>query len=147
MYSKALIRALLLAACVQYGHASLASSACNILLHVSGQRLHCPHMLSTQLLSRGSTPDLGAAPSKGASTLPGPNTLPPPRLVQPVGRKAAEQLEAARGLIARLLPHHVDAFLLRLGLHCHGRHAACFEVVVDGSKVVISGTSGTDSWQ
>ena len=146
MYTQAVLRALLLVACVQYGRASLASSACTFLLHVSGQRLHCPDMTSLHLLvrSRGKALKVNAALSMGASMLPGPNTLPPPRLVQPVGSKAAEQLGAARGLIARLLPHHVDAFLLRLGLQCHASHEACFEVTVDGSKVVISGTAGAD---
>lgn len=146
MYAHALLRGLLLVACVRYGRASWASNACTFLSQVSGQRLHCPDMRSIQsfISGRGKALEMDAAPSIGASMLPGPNTLPPPRLVHPIGNKAAEQLGAARGLIARLLPHHVDAFLLRLGLQCLGSHAACFEVAVDGSKVVISGTTGTD---
>ena len=144
MHTQAVLRALLLVACVQIGHASLASSACNLLLQVSGQRLRCPDIVLKQLLTSSRGKALDAASSIGASMLPGPGTLPPPRLVQPVGSKAAEQLGAARGLIARLLPHHVDAFLLRLGLQCHGSHAACFEVSVDGRKVVLSGTTGAD---
>ena len=148
MYAQALFRGLLLHTgllLVQYGYASWASNACTFLSQVIGQRLRCPNGSSLQLLnlSRGKALEVGAAPGIGALKLPGPNTLPPPRLVQPVGDKAAEQRGAARGLIARLLPHHVDAFLLRLGLPCHGSHAACFEVTVDGGKVVISGTTGT----
>ena len=141
--TQAALRALLLTACIGCGHASLATSACKLLLQISGQRLNCSSKLSVQWLLPSTGEALHAAASTGASTLPGPNTLPPPRLVQPTGSKAAEQVEAVRGLIARLLPHRDDAFLLRLGLHCHNSHAACFEVTVNGSKVAISGTTGT----
>ncbi|KAK9837149.1 hypothetical protein WJX81_006355 [Elliptochloris bilobata] len=53
-------------------------------------------------------------------------------------------VEAVEGLIARLLPRHVDAFLLHLGSRCREGHAACFEVTNESGKIAISGTTGVE---
>ena len=74
--------------------------------------------------------------------MPGPSELPPLGLVQPEGKAKAEQANAVYGLITRLLPDHVNAFTLRLGLNCREGHKACFEVSVTAGKVAIGATSG-----
>lgn len=56
----------------------------------------------------------------------------------------AQQEEAVRGLIARLLPEHQDLFRVHGIGHCNHDHPAAprFEVRVSGGLVHIQGTSG-----
>lgn len=125
--------------CFAPANASVASSVCSAFARLSGQSIHCTDIpnLAWLLPLR-----VQAISTHVPMVMPGPSELPPLGLVQPEGEAIAEQANAVYELVTRLLPDHVNAFTLRLGLKCRERHKACFEVSVTAGRVAVTATSG-----
>lgn len=125
--------------CFAPANASMASRICSVFARLSSQSIRCTDRpnLAWLLPFR-----VEASSTHVPMVMPGPSELPPLGLIQPEGKAKAEQANAVYELIARLLPDHVNAFTLRLGLNCREGHTACFEVSVTAGKVAIGATSG-----